>query len=257
MLKNKKMIVIISTAVIMVVAVIIIAVILLNKNKEKQNQYNNVIEENIDREKLEMEFKQPFSNNENEYVEIRQKVEQAKVGKYDVTAKIPKITIEEAEAEELNQEIYRLAASIINQATKADKYVKYDMEYITYLNRNVLSIVIRFTIKEGANPRRIIIKTYNYDIVENKQVKITDIIDREKENKIQEEINNKIEESNIRANQSISKGYTAYVRDTESKIYKIENATEFFIGNDNILYIIYAYGNQDYTDEMDLIMYKL
>lgn len=251
------MIVIISTAVIMVVAVIIIAVILLNKNKEKQNQYNNVIEENIDREKLEMEFKQPFSNNENEYVEIRQKVEQAKVGKYDVTAKIPKITIEEAEAEELNQEIYRLAASIINQATKADKYVKYDMEYITYLNRNVLSIVIRFTIKEGANPRRIIIKTYNYDIVENKQVKITDIIDREKENKIQEEINNKIEESNIRANQSISKGYTAYVRDTESKIYKIENATEFFIGNDNILYIIYAYGNQDYTDEMDLIMYKL
>ena len=242
MLKNKKMIVIISTAVIMVVAVIIIAVILLNKNKEKQNEYNNVIEESIDREKLEMEFKQPFSNNENEYVEIRQEVEQAKVGKYDVTAKIPKITIEEAEAEELNQEIYRLAASIINQATKADKYVKYDMEYITYLNRNVLSIVIRFTIKEGANPRRIIIKTYNYDIVENK---------------IQEEINNKIEESNIRANQSISKGYTAYVRDTESKIYKIENATEFFIGNDNILYIIYAYGNQDYTDEMDLIMYKL
>lgn len=257
MLKNKKMIVIISTAVIMVVAVIIIAVILLNKNKEKQNEYNNVIEESIDREKLEMEFKQPFSNNENEYVEIRQEVEQAKVGKYDVTAKIPKITIEEAEAEELNQEIYRLAASIINQATKADKYVKYDMEYITYLNRNVLSIVIRFTIKEGANPRRIIIKTYNYDIVENKQVKITDIIDREKENKIQEEINNKIEESNIRANQSISKGYTAYVRETESKIYKIENATEFFIGNDNILYIIYAYGNQDYTDEMDLIMYKL
>ena len=67
----------------------------------------------------------------------------------------------------------------------------------------------------------------------------------------------KIEEENKMAEQIISQGYSAYIRDKEDEIYKIENATEFFIGNDNILYMVYAYGNQEYTDEMDLIMYKL
>jgi len=71
------------------------------------------------------------------------------------------------------------------------------------------------------------------------------------------EINKKIEESNAKAEQSINKGYNAYIRDAESSIYKIKNATEFFIGEDNILYIIYAYGNQEYTEQMDLIIYKL
>ena len=49
-------------------------------------------------------------------------------------------------------------------------------------------------------------------------------------------------------------GYTVYERDYTSDIYSINNATEYFIGENNALYIIYAYGNQNHTSEMDIVV---
>lgn len=256
MVKNKKIIIISIVAILVIAIIITVLAIIIGKGKKTKNENNEQLV-SIDREKLEMEFKKEFLNEENEYVATRQKIEQSKVGTYDVKAIIPKITIEGEEANKINQEIYKLAADIINQGARAEKYARYNMEYTSFINNDILSIVVRFTVKEGDNPRRIIIKTYNYNIEKDKRIQLTDIIDSEQEVEIQDEINKKIEESNIKANQSISKGYDAYVRDAESSIYKIKNATEFFIGKDNILYIIYAYGNQEYTEQMDLIMYKL
>ena len=48
-------------------------------------------------------------------------------------------------------------------------------------------------------------------------------------------------------------GYDVFSRDLNSKIYKIENIENYFIYN-NILYIIFAYGNEEITSEMDLIV---
>lgn len=255
MLKNKKVIiVIIAIAAILIVLSIVAFVLIKNKSK---NPEKPAVEESIDKAKLEIEFKQPFKNEETEYIEIRQKVEQSKVGKYDILAFVPKLTIEEEEAKNINAELYSLSASIINEAIKAEKYEKYNMEYTSFVNNNILSLVIRYTVKEGDKPRRTIIKTYNYDIRKDERVQITDILDREQRKQIQEEIQNKVQEANKMANKSISQGYNAYLREEDSDIYKIENATEFFIGNDNVLYIIYAYGNQEYTEEMDLIIHKL
>lgn len=39
------------------------------------------------------------------------------------------------------------------------------------------------------------------------------------------------------------------------KIYKIENTSTFFLDKDNYLYIIYAYGNNNFTSEMDIIIF--
>ena len=256
MLKKKKVIIISIVITLIVIIAVVATIFIIRKGKKTENKSNQEVA-NIDKAKLEMEFKKEFLNEETEYVEIRQKIEQSKVGTYDVKAIIPKITIEKEEANKINKEIYKLAADIINQGARAEKYAKYNMEYTSFINNNILSLVIRFTVKEGDNPRRIIIKTYNYDIEKDKRIELADIIDSEQENKIQNEINKKIEESNAKAEQSINKGYNAYIRDAESSIYKIKNATEFFIGEDNILYIIYAYGNQEYTEKMDLIIYKL
>ncbi len=256
MLKKKKVIIISIVITLIVIIAVVATIFIIRKGKKTENKSNQEVA-NIDKAKLEMEFKKEFLNEETEYVEIRQKIEQSKVGTYDVKAIIPKITIEKEEANKINKEIYKLAADIINQGARAEKYAKYNMEYTSFINNNILSLVIRFTVKEGDNPRRIIIKTYNYDIEKDKRIELADIIDSEQENKIQNEINKKIEESNAKAEQSINKGYNAYIRDAESSIYKIKNATEFFIGEDNILYIIYAYGNQEYTEQMDLIIYKL
>ena len=38
-------------------------------------------------------------------------------------------------------------------------------------------------------------------------------------------------------------------------IYKIDNTSTFFLTQDGYVYIVYAYGNNDYTTEMDLIIF--
>ena len=40
-----------------------------------------------------------------------------------------------------------------------------------------------------------------------------------------------------------------------SEIYKIENTQNFFLTQDGYVYIVYAYGNNDYTNEMDIIIF--
>ena len=49
-------------------------------------------------------------------------------------------------------------------------------------------------------------------------------------------------------------GYIIYGRDYTSDIYSVNNISEYFMGKDNALYIIYAYGNQNHTSEMDIVV---
>ena len=48
---------------------------------------------------------------------------------------------------------------------------------------------------------------------------------------------------------------TLYERDLQSEIYKLENTQNFFLTQDGYIYIVYAYGNNDYTNEMDIIIF--
>ena len=66
------------------------------------------------------------------------------------------------------------------------------------------------------------------------------------------EVKKEIKKENTIADQ----GYNVYRRDANSEIYRLENATEFYIKN-NIMYIIYCYGNNSYTSEVDLIITKV
>ena len=49
-------------------------------------------------------------------------------------------------------------------------------------------------------------------------------------------------------------GYNIYERDYTNDMYSVNNVTEYFMGENNALYIIYAYGNQNYTSEMDIVV---
>ncbi len=72
---------------------------------------------------------------------------------------------------------------------------------------------------------------------------------------MQEEINQKIQ-LKLKEATLAEQGYNVYRRDVDSDIYKIENANEFYI-KDKILYIIYCYGNNSFTSEVDLIVTKI
>ena len=46
------------------------------------------------------------------------------------------------------------------------------------------------------------------------------------------------------------------LRNLESEIYKIENITNFFLNGEGKLYIVFAYGNQNFTSEFDIVKYE-
>ena len=81
-------------------------------------------------------------------------------------------------------------------------------------------------------------------------LKLKGITKKEANQKIREEIKSQQEKSD-----ELDKlGYQTYKRDYTSDMYSINNVNEYFIGKDNALYIIYAYGNENNTNEMDVII---
>ena len=73
------------------------------------------------------------------------------------------------------------------------------------------------------------------------------------EQQVQNQINSEIKTEQQKVEDLKQLGYNIYSRDIDSDIYKIENTSEFYITKD-VLYIIYAYGNESETSEMDLVI---
>ena len=46
------------------------------------------------------------------------------------------------------------------------------------------------------------------------------------------------------------------LRDLSSNIYKIENTENFIVNENGYLYLIYAYGNTENTNKMDIIIFE-
>lgn len=100
-------------------------------------------------------------------------------------------------------------------------------------------------------------KTYNYSIPENKTVTLNDLI-KEKETTteaVQTTITNDVKIAYNNAKAISDQLGALYERDLSSDIYKIENTNNYFLTDDGYVYIVYAYGNTDYTNEMDIIIF--
>ena len=46
-----------------------------------------------------------------------------------------------------------------------------------------------------------------------------------------------------------------YERDLKSDIYKVENTENYFLTQDGYVYIVYSYGNNEYTNVVDVIIF--
>ena len=72
------------------------------------------------------------------------------------------------------------------------------------------------------------------------------------QNKIREIVNEAAEAANI-LEQS---GYSVFKRNLEDSMYNMNNLTTYMLGPSNELYIIFAYGNRNFTSEMDIVLYE-
>lgn len=139
--------------------------------------------------------------------------------------------------------------------TTANTRVLYDVSYQAYINGDILSVIIKSSLKEGNNPQRVMVQTYNYNLATKQSIELTDIM--QPYGLTEDEINTKIkqvtEEAVSQEDALSSAGHETYKRDLASPIYQIENIHTFFLGSNGDLYIIFAYGNNSYTSEMDVI----
>lgn len=251
-MKNRKMLLITICGVLVLALLIITAIIIFNKK-----QSNKTVYEEINVEQLKSNFNGMFDNEKNDYVSTLYYINEKKSGKYEIDAYVPCVHISDQIDNKINKEINDIFMQKLLQIYNESKsYNVFKMYYASSVNNNIISLAIKCILKDGNNAQRTIIKTYNYDIENEKLIKITDLIPESKREGIQEKINQEIK-TIIKKYETISnQGYNIYKRDENSNMYILENATEFYI-NDNILYIIYSYGNSNYTSEVDLIIDKL
>lgn len=281
---KKRNILYIAIAAICVIAIIVGVYAQVFGDKPKQNTIKNEVintgddDTATDPEVLKQEFNSLFNNSfddqgydktsikklagyeEQDVIYAVYRIKEEKDEKYSVNINIPVFNVDGEVASEFNattQSIFANKAG--NVLSNSQSYTIYDVEYVGYLNENILSLVIKSTLKEGNNPQRIIVQTYNYDITTGKKLTLNEVL--EAKGISEKEVNKKIERQVTEANKNAEAlsealagaGQTVYKRDVNNAMYVTDNVNHFFVGLDGQIYIIYPYGNSNFTSEMDII----
>lgn len=224
--------------------------------EDLKNNFDSIFTNNINKEGS---AKLTNANiNYDELIETKFDVNEKEETKYSIVAKIPMFKKETETTKKINQEIFNTFAVKVIDIMKNNKaYTIYNMGYVGYINNNILSLVIRCTLKEGTNPQRTIIQTYNYNIDEDKLASLNEIIQKRNldKEKIQKQIIEEITKVSQQNSSIINQGYNVYQRNPNNDMYKLENTQNFFLGKNEVLYLVYAYGNNENTSETDLVIF--
>ena len=241
----------------------------------KQKQLNELIEQGpqIEEPTQIVEFDDLFDNSINyqgnnvavnkieSHEELVYTVYELKDDAYGVNVKIPTININNEKIMDINKEISSIFQEKANQILlNTDEEIKkqtiYNVEYTAYVNENILSLVIRASLKEGTNIQRVIVQTYTYNLSTNEEMTLGNILNIEgKSTKdVQTEIYNTIQEAIDNSQNLSALGYSTVNRDINDSMYLVENSNNYFLGPDGVIYIIYAYGNASYSSEKDIVV---
>lgn len=271
-ISKKRMSVYIISAIVCILAIIVVIGIQVLGDDVIDNLFGiNKITKRTEQE--EAELKSNFENIFDNKLEDRgnyttQKIEtnkeivytsyqkEEKKENYEIKVDLPYINIKNNTIQKFNQEMsntYEAKAKEIIESK--EKNIVYMVKYKAYIENNILSIIVYSNLKQDTSAQRIIIQTFNFNLEENKELKLEDVLkiyDLNK-NEVQNKINTDIKEEQRKTDELKELGYNMFSREIESDIYKVENITEYFIYNNNI-YIIFAYGNSQLTTEMDIVI---
>ena len=179
-----------------------------------------------------------------------------KNNKYEMNVNLPYINIKNKVVQNFNQEISSTFEAKAEEIIKdTDKKVIYTVKYKANIENDILSLVIYSDLKQDSSAQRVIIQTFNFNLEENKELTLDDVIkiyDLNK-NEVQDKIDKDIKLEQKKSEDLMGLGYNVFSRDLKSEIYKVENVKEYFIYNNNI-YVIFAYGNEKATSEKDIVI---
>lgn len=272
-MRNLKYFLVKNKLIVIITSIILVCAIAIAIGVYAQVTNRGVIKaekkENKEYEGLESNFDDIFTNTINKEESAKQDINYDEIiycaynineekNNYIVNAKIPLFKIENDVTKQVNKETYdTFAATIVNIAKNSTAHTTFNLDYVVYVNNNILSLVIRCKYKDGSNPQRYIIQTYNYDIDNNKLIDINEILEYKNLNKedVQKKIEDKIKEENLSMKSLSDQGYPVYIRNESDDIYKVEKTPNYFLGEDNYLYLVYAYGNNKFTSDKDLVIF--
>ena len=169
---------------------------------------------------------------------------------------MPYINIKNSIVQNFNKEISDVFEKKSEEVLKTtDKSIIYTVKYTANIENDILSLIIYSDLKQDLSAQRTIIQTFNFNLETNKELTLDDIIKIYDLNKdeVQNKINKDIQAEQKKSEDLIELGYNVFSRDINSDIYRLDNVKEYFIYNGNI-YIIFAYGNDKMTSEMDLVI---
>lgn len=232
---------------------------------------NKGVQEEVDEELLIAGFDELFTNQIEAYqssVNIK-KIDDSKdiiypyyqkqekqENSYDLDICIPFFNIDNEIVKKYNEAIeadfVKKAESVLESK---NSNVIYTVQYVATVEEDILSLMIRSNLKDGSSAQRVIIQTYHFDLKNNKEVTLEDLLNRKSiqiadvENKVKQQI--ETEQKKVEDLKAL--GYNIFERNAEDEMYQVKNTDQFFIKDGNI-YLIYAYGNEALTSELDLII---
>ncbi|MBR3152723.1 MAG: hypothetical protein IKF52_03860 [Clostridia bacterium] len=179
---------------------------------------------------------------------------------YSVDINIPKINIDSEAAKKINDEINNIfKAKLNNIVQNGSQKTIYNIYYKAYVNGDLLSLIIKSTLKEGNNNQTVIIKTYNYNLANNELASFKEVLDAKGLNsdEVQADIDDELKSLN-KSDEELkeSTNYDIKLRDLESDMYNVDNVDNFIVSTNGYLYVIFAYGNQELTSKHDIIIFK-
>ena len=177
---------------------------------------------------------------------------------YHVNVKIPAININNDVAKNINSKItekfYNKANTIMR---KTSGYTIYDVDYIAYVNDGAISVAIREKTKIDSRAETVTITTYNYSIPDKKEIDLEDLIKLKETSKeaVQASIDSSIEIASQNSKELAELYGSSLIRNPEDAMYKVENAKSYFLTDDGYVYIVYAYGEKQDTNEIDIVIF--
>ena len=241
------------------------AIGIIDKDAKKEDEYNE----------LKTEFDTLFTNqienlqqNENDIKKIDNNYDivvtaynyKEEKENCSIDVAIPFINVEHASAKMFNKKVsqtYKQKAEELKKQVSTMNII-YTVKYKAYLQNNILSLAIQSEYKEGDKSQKAVVNTFNYNVVEQREIKIDEMLkiknikNTDATQKIREEIKS-IQEQNQAL---IDEGYAMYQRDYNSSMYDALNTNQFLYGKNGMLYMIYPYGNEKDTSEMDVIIFE-
>lgn len=272
-ISKKRMTLYITIAIILVITIVIVVgvqvlgndfidgIFGINKFTQKTEEQEQILKNNFyNLFDNTLEDKSNYDvvkiDKQKEIVYTKYEKKQKQENDYEIDISLPVINIKGKSVDNYNKKIENEVKEIENELLKSKgNNSVYNVKYKASIENDIISLIIYSNIKQAGNAQKTTISTFNYNLENNKELELKDIIKiyNLSSRNVQNKINDTIKNENKKVQKLKEIGYNILEREDNSGKYFIENSSNFFIYNNN-LYIIYAYGNEEQTTELDLVI---